>query len=71
MCFYVCINNGESELRTPREFNDFFKKEILDEPNELLKDCCLCGWIDDIEEYFNQNNIQYEEIEGDLYLQLN
>ena len=70
MCFYVCVNNGEHELQTPRQYNDFFKEEILNESEEKLKDCCLCGWEDAIEAHLTKEFIDFEIIDGDFFVDI-
>lgn len=70
MCFTLVINRGEYEIQTPRQFNEFFGKELMKfDRNESL-DFCLCGVPFDIENYLKQHLIHFRNIDGDIYAEI-
>lgn len=59
MCQTITVN-GEIEITTPKEFKDFFGKNLIDfneDNNENLENGCLCGY--EIEETLTSLGIEF------------
>lgn len=68
MCGIIVINRGETEINTPREFEDHFGFEPPAEEgySYVDPDCCLCQV--DVSKAFNENDIPYKTSAGDFYV---
>ncbi len=68
MCNIIVINRGEKEIESPRQFKEHFG--ILPINAECYSsdelDACLCHC--DVDETFNQNNIEYKKDCGDYFV---
>ena len=66
MCKIIVVNKGENEIRTPREFLEYFGFS----PDFLFPilnmDDCLCGY--DIEGVFKIKKIPFKTDGGDIYV---
>lgn len=70
MCFTLVINRGEYEIQSPRQFNDFFGKNLIKVKSKKYLDYCMCGVNFDIEKYLKEQEIFFQPIGGDIYAEM-
>ena len=68
MCNVVVINRGDVEIGTPRQFEDHFgfKPKKHESYLDLEPDLCLCQC--DLDQTFEENNIEFKRSFGDYYV---
>lgn len=65
MCTLIVINKGEKEIETPKQFLEYFEKELIGYELET-EDCCLCGY--DLEKELKSLEVIYKIDCGDIYI---